>query len=866
MFKRWLNVFRQRRLDRELRDELETHLASVEEEELARGATVEEASRQARLRFGNLDRYQEQTRDTNVVAWLDDLWRDLRIASRQLLRSPSLVVSAVLLLALGIGANAAIFTVVSSVILRPIPLPEPERLVNVFEQTGRFETPASWPNLLDLQKANRVFESSGGYAASTFVFRGGVDAMNIRGATVTPDYFTALRVAPVAGRLFEAAEVDAGDRVAVLREDFWRSALEADPEVLQKTILINGQATQVIGILPTTFRFPASETAVWLPLVPQGAARGRGWHAYSMVGRLKPSITLAQAQADLQSVMLRLGQEYPEQNSGRSVKVVSFQSRSVSKDIRDRLLALQTAAFALFLMACANVSNLLLARYSTRIAEFEIRKALGASGMHLIRQHLMETLLLVGAGCAVAAGLTAPSVRFLVWIYGDQMPRAAEISPNWRLVVAVIAAAVTASLAVGLATAFHQRRRTASIFVGSGSRTSADRAGILTRKALVAFQLICAVVLLTATVDVLRTFWRLLHTDVGFDRTHLTTMRVYLPAAKYTGGPQIGKRFEDLAAAVQSIPGVRQAAAVNMMPVAEWGFNGNVAVQGMSEEHRGFFAEYRWVTQDYLRTLGIPLLRGRPFLPEEISGKQRAAVINETMARQLWGDKDPLGASIRVLGPEWFTVVGISRDVRQSGVTSGPSAEVYFPAAGFVPPIPNWSVLVRSELAVESLLPSLRSVVRSQEQEAAIDRITTMDDVVAGSLSAQRIIAALLVCFAALAAVIAGLGLYSLIAFTVVARLPELGIRSALGSTPAGLVAVVSRDGASLIATALITGFGMSLPLRSVVTRFVIDVGQVNAGVFSAVFVIALAIGAAALAIPAVRAARIDPLRILRRE
>jgi putative ABC transport system permease protein len=866
MFKRWLNVFRERRLDKELREEIETHLASVEEEELARGASSEDARRRARVRFGNIDFYQERTRDTNVVTWLDDLWRDLKIASRQLMRSPSFVVCAVLLLALGVGANAAIFTVISSVILRPIPVPEPERLVNVLEQTGRFETPTSWPNLLDLQQRNRVFESSGGFAAGVFVFRGGADALNIRGANVTSDYFTTLRVVPVAGRLFELAEVEAGDRVALVREDFWKSALNSDPEILEKTILLNGQATQVVGILPTTFRFPVTDTVVWMPLLPQGPARGRGWHAYWMVGRLKPFVTIAQAQADLTAIMFRLGQEYPEQNSGRTAKVVSFQERSVSKDIRDRLLALQIAAFALYLMAYANVSNLLLARYSTRRAEFEIRKALGASRMRQIRQHLMEGLLLTTGGCVVASALTSPAVRFLVWIYGDRMPRASEISPNWRLVVAVIVMAITTSVAVGLATAFHERHKGGGIFVGSGSRTSADRAGILTRKSLVAFQLICAVVLLTATADVLRTFWNLQHTDVGFDRTHLITMRVNLPATKYTRGPQIGTWFDGLAAAVKSVPGVQQAAAANMMPVAEWGFNGNVAVKDMPDEHRGFFAEYRWVTEDYLRTLGIPLQRGRQFLPEEISGKQRAAIINETMARQLWGERDPLGAQIRVLNPEWFTVVGISRDVRQSGVTSRPNGEVYFPAASFAAPIPRWSVFVRSEVTAESLLPALRNAVRAQEQDAAVDRIMTMEDVVADSLSAQRIVAALLVCFAVLAVVISSLGLYSLVAFSVVARLRELAIRSALGSTPAELVGLVSRDGVSLILTGLVIGFGVALPLRPLVTRFVIDVGHVNASVFSAVLLISLAVGAGALTIPALRAARIDPLRILRRE
>jgi putative ABC transport system permease protein len=317
---------------------------------------------------------------------------------------------------------------------------------------------------------------------------------------------------------------------------------------------------------------------------------------------------------------------------------------------------------------------------------------------------------------------------------------------------------------------------------------------------------------------------------------------------------------------VRSVSGVQQATAVNMLPVAEWGFNGNVAVEGLADEHSGFFAEYRWVSQDYLRTFGIPLVRGRQFLPEEISGNRKAAIINETMVRQLWGDKDPVGARIRIFSPEWITVVGISRDVRQSGVTSRPSAEVYMPAVGYVGAFPSWSVVVRSDLATDALLPALRAIVRAQEPEAAIDRIKTMDDVIVDSLSAQRVVVSLLVCFAVLAVLIAGLGLYSLVAFTVVARLPEFAIRSALGSTPAALVGMVSREGAILIGTGLLIGFAAALPLRPLVTRFVIDVGRVNAAVFSGAFVIALVVGAAALAIPAWRASRVDPLRILRRE
>ena len=867
MFKRFLNLFRPQRLNRELRDEFETHLDAIEREELSRGATPEEARRKARVRFGNPGIYKESTRDTDVIRWLDDSWRDLQFASRQLWRNRTFAVSAVLLLGLGIGANAAIFTVISSVILRPLPLPESDRLLSVFAQAGKFQTPMSWPDLLDVQKRNHVFESSGGFAPATLVFRGGQDALNVRGANATPDYFTTLRVQPIVGRLFDPSEgTDGGNRVAVVREDFWRSALDADPEILQKTILVNGQATQVVGILPAAFRFPASDSVIWMPLIPQGPQRSRGWHAFSMVGRLKPSITIVQAQADLQAITQQLAHEYPEQDTGRTAKVVSFQDWSIDKQLRDRLVALQIAAFALFLMATANVSNLLVARYSTRRQEFEIRKALGASPISQLRQHLTESLLLTAIGCVLAAILTLGGVEFLIWIYGDQMPRATEISPDWKLVLTIIGAAIAGALVVGLGTAIHQRRKVPGLIASTGIRILADRTGTWTRKILVAFQLVCAVVLLTTTGQVLHQFWDLMHVDIGFDRTHLITMRVSLPSTRYTSGAQIGQWYEKLTSSVRSVPGVQRASAANMLPVAQWGVNGNVAVEGMPDDHNWFFAEYRWVTQDYLRTFGIPLLRGRQFLPEEVSGKQRAAIINDTMRRQLWGDRDPIGAHIRVMGPEWITVVGVSRDVRQSGVSSSPSAEVYLPAANYVVAAPSWSIVVRSDLPAESLLPEIRSLVRAQEQEAAIDRTKTMDEVVTDSLSQQRIIAGLLTSFAVLALVIAALGLYGLMAFSVISRLPELAIRSVLGSSPVSLLRVVSRDALRLMAAGLTIGLAAVIPLRPLLARSVLDVGRLNVEVFFAALFILIVVGCAASAVPIFRAVRIDPIQILRRD
>jgi len=855
-------------MEDEVRDEVETHLALIEDEERANGTAAADARRNARLRFGNPAAYREQMRDANLAIWLDDLWQDLKFASRQLLRNPGFALGAVLLLALGIGVNTAIFTIIRSVVLRPLALPESDRLVSVLQRTkGGFETPQSWPDLLDLRDGNHVFESTAGFQQdTTFIYRSGDEALNIHGSRVTPDYFKTLGVQPIAGRVFDAAEGEGRDRVAMLREDFWKTSLGADPALLQKRIQLNGESVAVVGILPAAFRFPSNDTVVWVPLVPAGMERNRGFHAFSMVGRLKPGVTLPQAQADLEIVMSRLAGEYPDQNGGHSAKVVRLQDWSLDSRIRDRFVFLQIAALALFLMACANVSSLLLARYSARRAEFGVRMALGASRMRQIRQHVAESLFLTGLGCIAAVGLAWSGVRFLVWLYAEQMPRASEISPDWKLVGAVAATTIAGAVAIGLTTALHRQAKELGISTREGSRTTAGLKGVRTRTTLVVFQIACAVLLLAATGEVLQSFRSLLGTDIGFDRSHLITLRVNLPSAKYRQGAGIGDFFERTAAEVGTIPGIRHAAAINMLPIAQWGFNGSVNVEGLPPLDRSFFAEYRWITSDYFGAMAIPLLRGRLFLPEEISGKNKAAIVNQTMAHKVWGDKDPLGAHISMFSPEWITVVGVARDVRQTSAAVPPSPEVFMPARGYPAGLPAWSVVVQSSLPAESLVPSIRRAIRSAEPGAAVDHVETMDQVVADSVSAQRIVATLLLCFAGLALVLAGLGLYSLVTFTAAARLPELAIRGALGASPRALVQLVCREGVALVAAGLVTGLAAIIPLRPLMAKYVFDAGPVSLPAFGLVFLVLLAVGGGAVLVPALRAVRVDPINVLRQE
>jgi len=865
--RRLWNVVRRARMDDELRQEFETHLALIEEEERARGLSVQDARDRARSRFGNPLSHRERALDAVIAIWLDTWWQDVKFAVRQLVHRPGFAISAVLLLAMGLGLNSAIFTIINSVVLRPLPFPDSDRLVSITERTGQFETPTSWPDFLDLRQGNRVLESSAAFTRTAdVVFRAGGDAGTVKGGSVTVDYFAALGVTPVAGRLFDASEADTEYSAALVREDFWKAALNADPAVIGKTIALNGHAVPVIGILPNWFRFPAADNVIWMPLSPRGQDADRGWHGYSMVGRLRPTVTVQQAQADLDAVMQRLARDFPEKNTGRHASVSTLQEWNLNGALRDRLVVLQIAALVLCLMACANVSSLLLTRFSTRRLEFSIRAALGASRARQLRQHVTESVLLTGLGCTVGIGFAWGAVRFFVWLFGPEMQRADEISADWRLVGLVTAGAMLVAVVLGMITALHQDEDNLETSLRESHRATGNLRAARTRQMLVIAQVVCTVVLLSVTGAVLQSFWSLLHVDVGIDRTDLWTVQVNLPSAKYRAGTDIGTFFERVSDSVRALPGVTNGAAINMLPITDWGFNGNLNVEGLSDEHPGFFAEYRWVTPEYFQTMGIPLTRGRLFRPEEIAGTQKAAIINETLAKTLWGDRDPLGAHVRFFSPEWITVVGVVRDVRQSGVTVPASPEIFLPAQTYMVPFTRWSLVVRSPLPIESLLPSIRRTVQSADRDAAIGRVKTMDDVVVDSVSNQRMVTTLLVSFAILSLALAALGVYSLVAYAVVLRTPELAVRAALGSSPSGLVRLVGRQGLTLVAIGLVLGFATNVPVIAALEKSVFGISGIGLPVLAGVAAALLLTGGLATLIPAARTARIDPLRALREQ
>jgi putative ABC transport system permease protein len=870
------NALRPERLDEEVRLELETHVALLEEEARSHGMSAREARAHARRRFGNPAAYREETRGSDVSAWLDALRMDVGFGWRQLRRSPGFTACAVALLALGIGLNAAIFTLVNGVILRPLPLPEPERLVVILERLpGGGTSPPSWPDQRDLRDQHRAFQSLGAFAyGGSFILRLGDGSQRLPGGYVTPDYFSTLGVRPVAGRLFAAAEGEPGrDNVVLVREDFWRRALGGAPDILRRTLTVNGRECTVVGILPGWFGFPAAQSVVWAPLVPTPEQRARGWHGFPMVGRLRPGVTRRQAQADVDAIVRRLGRTYPDADRDRGGLVFDLRSWNVGDDAQHRLLVLQAAALALYLMACANVSSLLLARHAARRREFAIRNAVGASRARRVRQHLTESLLLTALGCVAAAGVAWSGVRLLVWLFDDRMPQTAAAAPGWRLIGVTTLIALGGAVVIGLTTALHEDAHELEAALRETHRSTGGRRTVVMRRSLVVFQVACAVALLGGAGELIQSFWALLHVDTGIDPRGLLTLRVDMPQARYRSGREIARFYDGAVARLRAVPGVASAAAINLLPVEQAGFNGDLEARGLPPPPSGFYAEYRWVAGDYFSTMGIPILRGRPFLAAEMSGGRKAAIVNETLARALWGDQDPLGRELRAPNSDetpaiaaWLPVVGIARDVRQSGLEVPPRPEVYFPAAQFEAPFTSWTLAVRSPLPPAGLLPALRRALRAADPDAVAFRVRTMDELIAERVSYQRIVAVLLSCFAALALALSALGIHGVVSYVVSARVPEFAIRAALGAAPATLVRLASGQGLSLIAIGLVLGTAAVVPLNSLLAGLLFGVQRLPAWLFAGALLVLIVPAVLAALLPALRTARIDPVRVLRQE
>jgi len=828
---------------------------------------------------------------------MNNLWRDVRYAMRQLRKSPGFTLTAVLTLAFGIGATTAIFSIVEGVLLRPLPFADPSRLVMVGDTLEGIDFGASGPSITSPEigtytRETSSFASLGAYRQTYFELSGLGEAAQVNASRLSAGVFTVLGVSPLMGRVFTQQEDDSRQQVAVIGYQMWRSRFQGDPQIVGRKILLDRKPYEIIGVMPREFEFPLvpgrlNLSEFWVPvsLTQPDLTAGAGSWNFNMVGRLKPGMTPAQAEQDTQHVAQQVMRNFPAAMASLRIQsVVQPLAEVTVADARPLVRTLFLAVVVVLFIACANLAGLLLVRVIRRRREISVRLALGASGPAVIRQSLVEALLLsVGGGVAgliLASVLLRAGVSFLP----ETLPRISSIGLDWKVVVFALVLAVLTGILCGLIPAFAASRTGVNDALKEGGRTGTAGGGFARlRSALVIAELAVALVLLTASGLLLRSFEKLRAVDLGFRSDHLLTAAYSLPKEQYSTQAAVDAFNSALLSKAQQLPGVQTVGITDTLPAAGQINNDGFVPEGYVPP-KGTNLISAWpgeVIGDYFRAAGIPILRGRNFSETDTASSPLVVIVNRKLAEHYWPGQDPIGKRIHIGLPEtplpWMTVVGEIGDIKQNSADTETSDQFYQPSSQVKASVgmfarPNMIngtagyIVLRSSLPPEQLADSLRGVVRSIDPQLPLTYVESMDRVVSEVQAPRRFNTALISCFAGAAVLLSLLGIYSVIAFSAALRTHEMAIRLALGSQRASVMRLVLISGAWLGLVgcgigALGAVFATRL-LRSML--FEVDPVDPTVIVLAAVSIFLLAL--AASVIPARRAASIEPMQALRSE
>jgi len=815
--------------------------------------------------------------------------QDLRYGLRMLFKNLGFTVVAALALALGIGANTAIFSVVNAVLLRPLPFDEPDRVVMLWGSSeqgkalGYDSLAVSGPNYIDWRDQNHVFERMAAFRAWFWNLTSGQEPEQIQGARVSPAFFSTLGVKPILGRAFLPEEDRAGaDKVVIIGYGLWQRRFGADPKLVGKTISLDNQSYTVVGIMPSGFRFPGGanlipglsfspRTEMWMPLdLTREENNDRTTFNLAVIGRLKPGIKLAQARAEMDTVARRMERQYPSINEGLSIKLVPLPEQVVG-GIRPALLILLGAVGFVLLIACANVANLLLARSSVRRKEFAIRTALGAGRLRLVRQLLTESLLLATLGGVAGLMLALWGIDSLVALLPDSVPRADEVTVDWRILAFVAGISLLTGLLFGLAPALQASKTDINESLKEGARgATAGLRRNRTRGLLVISEVSLSLVLLVGAGLLIKSFVRILMIDPGFNAKNVLTMEVllpFLPPSKYASGAEAAAFFRQALERINKLPGVNYAGAVSSLPLS-----GAVEASSFSIEGRPApppdqkpAAEYSIIESDYFHAMGIPLIRGRAFTEQDTKDKPRVVIINQTMARRFWPGEDALGKQLKIgFEKEPREIVGIVGDVKQTTLNAEPQSGVYLPEQQF--PYPGLTLVVRTTSAPGGVTAAVRKEIQSLDPSIPLSNIRTMEGVLSASLAQKRFSMLLLAIFAGVALVLAAVGIYGVMAYTVAERTHEIGIRMALGARGRDVLKLVVGQGMALALIGITIGLIAAFAVTRVMASLLYGVSAKDPLTFIGVAVFLAAVALLACYIPARRAMKVDPMVALRYE
>lgn len=872
----WLNrvsnLFHRNQVDEELDEEMRFHLEARTRANLNAGMTAEEAQHDARRRFGNATLAKERAHEINIALSIETVGRDLRYALRSLRKSPGFTVAAILTLALGFGATTAVFTIVNGVLLRPLPFPDSGRLFLISYQSkerttdnqpGLYDT-----NYLEYQRQNQTFEKIATFNEDSAALTGAGAATRVPTALVTSSFFSVLQVSPAIGRTFSPEEEQPGrSKVAVLSDGIWRSRFNADPNILGKTITLDGTSCSVIGIMPASFSYP-HDAAMWLPLEVGGDPHNT--YIRTVIGRLRPSATQNKAKAELEA-LARHWPPVPGTSRENMVAEVLPMKDLLVGNIRKSLLIFMGAVAFLLLIACANVANLLLMRGTSRQRELAVRNALGASRWRVIRQLLTEsTVLSLGGalGGMLVAILGVPALLALAPVAG--VPRLEEIHIDGFVLAFSLGLGIFVGILFGLVPALRATGLRVRDSLDLGGRTSTGGRQRL-RSLLVISEIAMALVLLTGAGLMIRSFTLMRAIDPGFRTENILTMTVDLPQTSYPTAATIQVFYTDTLAKISHLPGVVEAGAVNWMPLQPVLIRGDFNLPGGRKLPPGFMVAKPAVSPDYFRVMGIRLLQGRGFTEQDSSSAPGVAVVSQIVARTLWHGEDPIGQRITMEdGPkpkDWLTVVGVVDDVRQQSPTDAPMPAVYQPFSQVTRPffLSHISFVVRTAEKPQSVASALRGALQSvdRNQPVSIAPLTDLlDATTAGTWFQTRLISA----FSLLALILAGVGIYGVSAYAVTESTREIGIRLALGAKKSDVVFMLLRRAVLLVAAGVTVGGCGALVLTRFLGRLLFEVKPTDPATFVSVAAILALIGIVAGLLPAQRATKVDPVVALRWE
>jgi len=871
-------LFFRRRMDEELQEELQFHIDMQARKNQRNESDRIEARRQARLQFGSVARATEECREERGISSIEIAASDLRFALRQLRKSPSFTAIAVLTLALGIGANTAVFSIVYSALLKPLPYHDAARLMVLNETTPKVGVVSvSYPNFLDWRAQSHSFSEVAALQEVSFNLSGITEPESVSGLAVSPNFLAMMGFRPAIGRDFESAEEQTGTApVTILSYSLWQRRFAGDPAVLGRTIVLDGHDFMVVGVLPSNFLAPGNTDL----LIPMGvwitnhskAAHERGARGdMPVIGRLAPGITGKQAKAEMEGIAARLAKEYPIANDDFGVALQPIRDAFVGQT-RPALLVLFAAVIFVLLIACANVANLFLVRGTGRTKEMALRIALGASNSRIFAQMLTESLVLSLFGGLLGVGVAFAGVRGIGKLIPAGLLRGGIVALNIPVLLFAAAIVLLAAFVFGITPALHSSRTDVQSELKEGARTSSagtDHSRI--RGALAIAEAALALVLLVGAGLMMKSLYRLLQVDPGFQPNQVMTMTISLRRDQYSKDAAVRNFWEQVLQRVRELPGVESAAVSTNTPMTDNHDRNDVTIEGMAQPKPGHYPhpDVHIVSPGYVQTLGIMLLRGRSFTETDKEDTPLVAMINDRLAKQLFPNQDPIGKRF-MFGhastdqPKWLTIVGVVADTKLYGLANLSRLEVYVPLRQ--DPSGQMDLVVKSRVDPAAMTSAVRSAVYSVDKDQSIASVATMKQLVNNSLATRRMTLVLFGLFSALALILGAIGIYGVISYSVAQRTREIGVRMALGAPRAGVFRMVIGQGVKLAGTGVVIGILAALGLARLMSSLLYQVSAADFETFTAVAVLLLIVALAASYIPARRATSVEPIVALRYE